>query len=50
MDMMMIIEMMTEFSNDHKGEGWLKTWGFHHYFHGVLNRKVIDDFIYRDSF
>lgn len=23
-----------------QGEGWIKTWGFHHYFHGTLDRKV----------
>ena len=25
-----------------EGEGWLKTWGFHHYFHGSISRQVLD--------
>jgi predicted amidohydrolase YtcJ len=29
-------------ARDGAADGWVRTWGFHHYFHGALDRRVLD--------
>lgn len=36
-------ETLRQWIGEESGDGWLKTWGFHHYFHGALTRKVLDE-------